>query len=69
MIGNQKHIRVPCGGWILEREADAHIKRCEMCEAMLDYKQGLFNNRATIVTTVLLVIMALLALWAIIAFY
>ncbi len=67
MIGN--HIKVPCGGWLLEREADAHIKRCEMCEAMLDYKHGLFNNRASIVTTVILIIMTVLAIWAIISFY
>ncbi len=68
MIGN--NIKVPCGGWILEREADAHIKRCEMCEAMLDYKQGLFKVDAFgIVTTVLLVIMTVLAIWAIISFY
>ena len=68
MIGN--HIKVPCGGWLLEREADAHIKRCEMCEAMLDYKQGLFKVGAFgIVTTVLLVIMTVLAIWAIISFY
>jgi len=68
MIGNQKHIKVPCGGWILEREANAHIKRCEMCEAMLDYKDGLFDNRVSTIITVILVIGAFLALWAIISF-
>jgi len=36
MNANRTFRKVPCGGRILERFADAHIDKCEMCEAMLD---------------------------------
>ncbi len=39
-----KYIKVPCGGWIREKEASAHRERCEMCGAMLDYNQEKFNQ-------------------------
>jgi len=55
---NHTHVKVPCGGWILKRESDAHIKKCEMCEAFLDYKQEKFNYRANVITVVLLTIAA-----------
>jgi hypothetical protein len=63
MTRNQTHRKVPCGGWILEREADAHIKRCEMCEAMLEYRQEEFNYRANIVGTVLLTVVVVFFVW------
>jgi len=63
MIANQRHRKVPCGGLILEREADAHIKRCEMCEAFLDYKQEKFNHGANIVLVILVIALVAGVVW------
>jgi len=65
---NQKHIKVPCGGWILEREANAHINRCEMCEAMLDYRQQEFDHKANIIGVVTILVIVVLGIWGFLSF-
>lgn len=62
---NHTHVKVPCGGWILERVSAAHIKRCEMCEAMLDYRQQEFNHKANIIGVVVVCVIGCVVAWLI----
>jgi len=63
MIANQRYRKVPCGGRILEREADAHIKRCEMCEAFLDYKREKFNHLADVGLVIAAIAVVIFVVW------
>jgi len=39
-----KVIKVPCGGWVAEREQERHIEGCEYCEAIQELKIAKVNN-------------------------
>ena len=58
-----KYVKVPCGGRIREREADAHRTRCELCKAMMEYNQENFNYGANIVLIILAIVFVAGIVW------